>query len=88
MVMIINGLNGVLDTRILHVIIQERFRKADKDFERELDFKDIRFPVKIRDIYKIEKRNFIGIINFGYKNKGKYLIYVQKILSKSILIYY
>ena len=38
-----------------------RIPKADKDFARALDFKDIRFPVKIRDIYKIEKTNSIAL---------------------------
>ena len=33
---------------------------------------------KIRDICKIEKKNFIGINNFGHKNKEIYLIYVSK----------
>ena len=33
-----------------------RIRKVDKDFARELDFHNIRFPVKIRDIHKIKKK--------------------------------
>ena len=33
-----------------------RITKADKDFAKTLDFKDIKFPVKIRDIHKIEKK--------------------------------
>ena len=28
-------------------------KKVDKDFAKELDFKDIKFPVKISDIHKI-----------------------------------
>ena len=32
-----------------------RITKADKDFAKKLFFKDIKFPVKIRDTYKIEK---------------------------------
>ena len=35
---------------------QARITKANKDFEKEPDFKVITFPVKIRDIHKIEKR--------------------------------
>ena len=31
-------------------------RKIDKDFARKRDFKDIKFPVKIRDIHKVEKK--------------------------------
>ena len=33
-----------------------RITKANKDFAKKLDFKDITLPVKIRDIIKIEKR--------------------------------
>ena len=36
------------------------------------------FPIKIRDIHKIEKKNSIGISVFGYENKEKYTIYVSK----------
>ena len=38
-----------------------RITKADKDFAKTLDFKDINFPVRIRDIRKIKKKNSIGI---------------------------
>ena len=55
-----------------------RITKADKDFAKRLDFKDIKFPVKIRDIHKIEKGNSISISVFGYENKEKYPIYVSK----------
>ena len=51
--------------------------KADKGFAKIIDFKDIDFPVKIRDIHKIEKRNSIGISVFGYENKEKYPICVS-----------
>ena len=54
--------------------------KADKDFAKRLDFKNIKFPAKIRDIHKIEKKNLISIRVFGYENKGKYPIYVSKLL--------
>ena len=40
-------------------------KKADKEFARKLDFKDIGFPVKIRDIHKIKKMNSISISVFG-----------------------
>ena len=30
--------------------------KSDKEFTKRLDFKDIKFPVKTRDIQKIEKK--------------------------------
>ena len=52
--------------------------KADKDFARRLDFSNIKFPVKTRDIHKIEKKNFIDISVFGFENKVKCSIYVSK----------
>ena len=56
----------------------KRITKADKDFAKKLDFKDIKCPVNVRDIHKIEKKNSIGIRVFGYENKEKYPIYVSK----------
>ena len=47
-------------------------RKVKKVFERKFDFKDIKSSVKIRDIYKVERKNYIGISIFGYGNKIKY----------------
>ena len=56
-----------------------RITKAEKHFAKKLDFKDIRFPVKIRDIRKIKKKkNSIDISVFDYENKEKYPIYVSK----------
>ena len=48
-----------------------RIKKADQDFAKRIDLKNIKFSVKIRDIHKIEKKNSIGISVFGYKNKEK-----------------
>ena len=77
---IMNALNGVSIVRYLNPANKypARITKADKDFAKKLDFKDIKFPVKIRDIYKIEKKNSIGISVFGYENKEKHPIYVSK----------
>ena len=55
-----------------------RMIKVEKDFGKRLDFKYIKFPLKIRDIHKIEKKNSIGINVFSYENKEKYPIYVSK----------
>ena len=55
-----------------------KITKADKDFAKKLDFKDIKFHVKIRDINKIEKKNSISISAFGYENKEKHQTYVSK----------
>ena len=51
---------------------------ADKCFAKKLDYKDIKFPVKVRDISKIEKKNSIGISPFGYKNRENHPHYVSK----------
>ena len=50
--MIINALNGVWSNISSADHNPAKLRKADKNFPRELDFKDIKFPVKIRDIHK------------------------------------
>ena len=58
----------------------KRIKKVDKDFASELGFKDIHFPVKIRDIHKT-KKNCIDISVFGYENKKNIQSMCQKILS-------
>ena len=55
-----------------------RITEADKDFAKRLDFKDIKFPVKIRDIHKIEKKTSIGISFFGFDNKEQHPVCVSK----------
>ena len=53
--------------------------KAGKDFLKRLAFKGIKFPVKIRDIYKIEKKKIpSALVFFGYENKEKHLIYISQ----------
>ena len=44
------------DTDIQRTIIQNKITKIDKDFAEKLDFKDVKFPVKVRDIQKIERK--------------------------------
>ena len=46
-----------------------RITKADKDFAKKLDFKDIKFPVKIGNIHKIEKRIPSGLVLLAMKTK-------------------
>ena len=55
-----------------------RISEADKEFVKRLNFKDLRFPVKIRDIHKIEKKNPIIISAFHYENEEKNPIYVSE----------
>ena len=55
--MIMNSLNGVLsDTCILQIVIQQELKKLTKIMQKKLDFKDIKFPIKISDIHKIKKK--------------------------------
>ena len=51
------GFNGFWSHTNLHPADHHlsRIRKDDKNFARELNFEDIKFPVKIRDVDKIEK---------------------------------
>lgn len=51
-----NDLNAVL-VEYLYPVDKNpvRTRKIDNNFARILDFKDIKFPLKIRDICEIEK---------------------------------
>ena len=41
--------------------IIRRITKTDIDFTKKLDFKDIRYSVKVKDIHKIKGKNYIGI---------------------------
>ena len=72
-----NALNGVWsDTYILQTIIQEELQNLIKILRKDLILKT-EFPVKSRDIHKLEKKNSIGVSVFRYENKEKYSIYVS-----------
>ena len=62
-----------------------RIIKAGSDYAKRFDFKDMKFPVKFRDLDKIKKKNSIDI---GYENKEKYLIYASKQCEKNMLTFY
>ena len=55
-----------------------KITKTGKDFAKRINFKDIKFPVKIKDTSKIVKKSSIVISAFGYENEEKYPIYVPK----------
>ena len=55
-----------------------RITKADKDFAKKLDFKDIKFPVKVKDIHKIEETNPSPLVFLIMKIKKKHAIYLSK----------
>ena len=59
-----------------------RTTKDDKQFAKKFDFKNIKFPVKIRDIHKIKKKKSINISVFGYENKEKHPIFILKNVVK------
>ena len=47
----------------------QRIKKSDKEYIEQLDNKNIKFPVTIKQINKIEKQNKININVFGYEKK-------------------
>ena len=59
-----------------------RIRKIYKIFEGELDFKVIKFRVKI---HKIEKKNCIGISVFGFKASTNINLYVKNYFQKTCI---
>ena len=56
----------------------QRIKKADKAYVEKLDYSEIEFPVTIKQINKIEKKNDIRINVFGYEDKKPYPIFVSK----------
>ena len=47
----------------------QRIKKSDKEFIEKLDYSGIEFPITIKHINKIEKKNSIRINVFGYEEK-------------------
>ena len=58
-----------------------RITKVDKYFAKKLDFKDIKFPVKIRDIYKIEKNSSTTLEFLTMKIEKK----IQSLCQKNVV---
>ena len=67
-----------------------RITKGDKDFAKKIDFKDVKYPVKIRDIHKIEKKKKRSALLFLTMKIKKNIqsMYQKKLLKKEVLIYY
>ena len=65
-----------------------RITKADQDLAKNLDFKNIKFPVKIRNIHKILEKNSISISVFGYGNKTNIQFMYQKNIVEKNMFYY
>ena len=55
----------------------QRIKKSDKEFIEKLDYSGIEFPITIKQINKIEKKNSIRINVFGYEEKQPYPIYIS-----------
>ena len=51
-----------LNVRYLHPVDcnPARIVKANQDFAKRLDFKDVKLPVTIRDIHKTEKKRMLS----------------------------
>ena len=64
-------------------------KTAGKKFAKNLDFKDTKFPVRVRYIHKIEKRilSALGILVMKIK-KNIESMYQRNAGKKNILIYY
>ena len=58
-----------------------RIKKVDKEFAKKLDFKEIKVPVKIGDIHKIEKKNSIALVFLIIKMKKN----IQSMYQKNVV---
>ena len=56
----------------------QRIKKCDKEFIENLDYKNIEFPVTVKQYNKIEKQNSININVFGYEERQPFPIYISK----------
>ena len=68
-----------------------RITEADKDFVKKLDFENIKFPVKIRDIHKMEKKKRIpsALAFLVVKiRKNIQFMYQKNVVKKNIMTYY
>ena len=61
----------------MQIILQQELQKVTQILQGDLILKTT-FPVKCRDIHKIEIKNYIGISVFGYENNVKYAINISK----------
>ena len=61
-----------------------RVKKADKDFNKKLDLKDIKLPVKIRDIHNIEKKISLALAFLATKiQKNIQSMYQKNVVKKT-----
>ena len=57
---------------------ERRITKVDKDFTEKIDFKDMKFPVKYRDIHKIEKKVLSPLLFLDIKQGKISNIYIKE----------
>ena len=69
--MIMNALNGVYSARTA---------KVDKHFIKKLDFKDIKVPVKVRYIHKMEKSILLTLLFLVMKIRKTSNLCIKRIL--------
>ena len=70
---------------------RRRIPRTDKKFTKKFDFKSIKFPVKISDIHKFEKKQRIPLelVFLVIKiRKNISFMYQENVLKKNMLIYY
>ena len=67
------------------------FRKIDKLFGDGLEFEDRKFPIKIKDIYKIKKKEIITlalVVLVMKRNKNVQSLCHKNALKKNMSIYH
>ena len=64
--------------------------RITKNFAKKLDFKDTKFPVKVRDIHKIEKKRIpLALVFLVMKiKKNIQSMYQKNVVKTNMLIYY
>ena len=55
-----------------------RIKRSDRKHAKELNYKGVAFPVKVKDYNRIETQNSIRVNVFGYENGKTFPIYVSK----------
>ena len=64
-------------------------KKVGRIFECKLDFKNIKFSIKYRDIHRIERKITASVLAFLFMKKRKNRCFMcQKMLTKNMLIHY
>ena len=71
----------------LQIIILQELERLTEISQKKLDFKDIKFPVKIRDIDKIEKRTQLALLFLVMKIRKNIQSLCQETLLKDMFIY-